>query len=211
MAESTDIFCGVQTVRLCDRKRGTCKHILHLSSQPSAVHLLSDDLAVVTCVSSCSIWKGSRCLRTISPNLSAPRRGNCSHICASAVSDNLLFLVVHGEVCIGCAIVVAPCLCAHYTTYLHWSQYPQQLQYSTLQTSNNSGLPSKSQHLQKQQPTYQEGPATVHCAIFCSFCAVFCHILYDTTLAAPGCCASDGQRGSTHLTHHAYLLLSGTL
>ena len=116
LADSKNIFYGVQTVRLWDRKRGTCKHILRLPSEVSAVHLLSDDLTVVTCVSTCSVWNGSQCLRIICPNLSALRQGTCAHIFASAVSDNLLFLVAHGEVCSDSETVVTLCLFADHGT-----------------------------------------------------------------------------------------------
>lgn len=86
-----DVFCNVQTVRLWDRKTHICRHILQLPSCPSAVYLLSDDVTVVTCVSSCSVWKGSRCLRTICPILLGR-----SHILCTTVSENLLFLAAHG-------------------------------------------------------------------------------------------------------------------
>lgn len=82
----------MQTVRLWDRKTRTCRHILQLPSSPTAVHLLSDDITVVTCLSTCSVWKGARCLRAIRPNFVL-----LPHIACTAVSDNLLFLAPHGN------------------------------------------------------------------------------------------------------------------
>ncbi|KAL3134808.1 hypothetical protein ABBQ32_007787 [Trebouxia sp. C0010 RCD-2024] len=81
-----------KTVRVWDRKTHICRHILQLPSSPSALYLLSDDVTAVTCLRSCSVWKGSRCLRTICPNLLGR-----SHICCTTVSENLLFLAAHGE------------------------------------------------------------------------------------------------------------------
>ena len=52
--------------------------------------LLSDDMVVVTCDNECSIWKGSKCIRHI---LSIDRR----RIRATAIQDNLIFMVTDGE------------------------------------------------------------------------------------------------------------------
>ena len=80
----------MQTVRVWDRRNGRCKAVLKVGGVPLTVSLLSDDLTVVTCDKTCSVWKGAKCLRRITANDKRP-------VCATAIQDNMLFMANKGE------------------------------------------------------------------------------------------------------------------
>ena len=181
----------MQTVRLWDRKTGACRHILQLPSRPSALHLLSDELTVVTCMISCSVWKGSRCLRSMCPDLSVPARvTNSSRICASAVSDNLLFLVFDGE----CAWVLMCSL----------SPLLSQIVLDNPRGQAFSALQSTQQHLLKQQRSQTkcllQGEGIVPCIVCMTKPLVLEASVCDTCKAT-----------NTYLAQHAQALCTAAM
>ena len=76
----------LQKVWLWDRHSGRRKGTLQVPGDPSAIHLLSNNLVMVVSGNTCSIWKDMKCLRQF---VSHDKKG----FKASATSDNLAFLV----------------------------------------------------------------------------------------------------------------------